>query len=61
MRLINLPFGKQEFFVESLSVYRVVDKLARAGIEVLSFRIETKNSAVFTVNGENVKGKCENN
>lgn len=67
MRLINLPFGKQEFFVESLSVYRVVDKLARAGIEVLSFRIETKNSAVFTVNGKDTKkvfailrGSCYN-
>ena len=40
MRLISLPFGRQEFLVEALSVYRVVDKLARAGIEILSFRKE---------------------
>ena len=67
MRVINLPFGEQEFFVEALSVFRVVDKLARAGIEVRSFRILTKNSAVFTVNGKDTKkafailrGSCYN-
>ena len=67
MRLISLPFGRQEFFVEALSVYRVVDKLARAGIEILSFRTESKNSAVFTVNGKDAKkvfailrGSCYN-
>ena len=41
--------------MEALSVYRVVDKLARAGIEVCSFRILAKNSAVFTVNGKDAK------
>ena len=55
MRIVNIPFGKQEFEVESLSVFRVVDKLARAGIEVCSFRFLAKNSAVFTVNGKDVK------
>ena len=67
MRLISLPFGRQEFLVEALSVYRVVDKLARAGIEILSFRTESKNSAVFTVNGKDAKkvfailrGSCYN-
>ena len=67
MRVNNLPIGKQEFLVEALSVYRVADKLARAGIEVCSFRILTKNSAVFTVNGKDTKkafailrGSCYN-
>lgn len=67
MRLVGLPFGKYEFTVEALSVFRVVDKLARAGIEVRSFRILTKNSAVFTVNGKDTKkvfailrGSCYN-
>ena len=67
MRLSYLPVGEQEFFVEALSVFRVVDKLARAGIEVRSFRILTKNSAVFTVNGKDTKkafailrGSCYN-
>ena len=67
MRLSYLPVGEQEFFVEALSVYRVVDKLARAGIEVRSFRILAKNSAVFTVNGKDTKkafailrGSCYN-
>ena len=53
--------------VEALSVFRVVDKLAREGIEVCSFRILTKNSAVFTVNGKDTKkvfailrGSCYN-
>ena len=55
MRISHLPLGKQEIFVESLSVFRVVDKLARAGIEVCSFRILAKNSAVFTVNGKDTK------
>ena len=41
--------------MEALSVYRVVDKLARAGIEVCDFRILSKNSAVFTVNGKDTK------
>ena len=67
MRLMSVPFGKQEFTVEALSAYRVVDKLARAGIEVLSFRTASKNSAVFTVNGKDTKkvfailrGSCYN-
>ena len=67
MRLRELPIGKQEFYVESLSVYRVVDKLARAGIEVCSFRFLAKNSAVFTVKGKDTKkafailrGSCYN-
>ena len=50
-----LPIGKQEIFVESLSVFRVADKLARAQIEVCDFRILSKNSAVFTVNGKDTK------
>ena len=67
MRLSYLPVGEQEFLIEALSVYRVVDKLARAGIEVRSFRILAKNSAVFTVNGKDTKkafailrGSCYN-
>ena len=67
MRLSPLSIGKQEFFVEALSVFRVVDKVARAGIEVCSFRFLTKNSAVFTVNGKDAKkvfailrGSCYN-
>ena len=67
MRLRSLSIGKQEFFVEALSVFRVVDKVARAGIEVCSFRFLTKNSAVFTVNGKDAKkvfailrGSCYN-
>lgn len=67
MRIVNVPFGKQEFEVEALSVFRVVDKLARAGIEVCSFRFLTKNGAVFTVNAKDVKkvfailrGSCYN-
>ena len=67
MRINNLPIGKQEFFVESLSVFRVIDKLARQGVEVCSFRFLTKNSAVFTVNGKDTKkvfailrGSCYN-
>ncbi len=56
-----------EFEVEALSVFRVLDKLARADVEVLSFRTLTKSSAVFTVNGKDVKkvfailrGSCYN-
>lgn len=67
MRVSYFPFGRYEFFVEALSVYRVADKLARAGIEVRSFRILAKNSAVFTVNGKDTKkvfailrGSCYN-
>ena len=41
--------------MEALSVFRVLDKLARAQIEVCSFRILAKNSAVFTVNGKDAK------
>ena len=57
----------REFEVEALSVYRVLDKLSRAGVEVLSFRLLTKSSAVFTVNGKDCKkvfailqGSCYN-
>ena len=53
--------------MEALSVFRVIDKLAREGIEVCSFRFLTKNSAVFTVNGKDTKkvfailrGSCYN-
>lgn len=67
MRVNYLTFGKQEFTVEALSVFRVVDKLAREGVEVCSFRILSKNSAVFTVNGKDTKkvfailrGSCYN-
>ena len=55
MRLNYLPIGKQEILVEALSVFRVADKLARAKIEVCDFRILSKNSAVFTVNGKDTK------
>ena len=67
MRLRDLPIGKQEFEIEALSVFRVLDKLARAGIEVCAFRFLTKNSAVLTVNGKDTKkvfailrGSCYN-
>ena len=67
MRIVNLPFGRQEFEVEALGAFRVADKLAREGIEVCSFRMPAKNRAVFSVNGKDVKkvfailrGSCYN-
>lgn len=67
MRTVNLPFGRQEFEVEALSAFRVLDKLAREGIKVVSFRTPAKNRAVFSVNGKDVKkvfailrGSCYN-
>lgn len=67
MRLVDLPFGKQEFQVEALNAFRVADKLAREGVKVYLFRVPQKNSAVFTVNGKDAKkvfailrGSCYN-
>lgn len=60
-------FGSVEFTVESLSAYRAIDKLARAGIPVISARSVAKNAVVLQIAGKDCKkafailrGSCYN-